>query len=112
MSRDRCVLNSLWKKRSVLVVVVMVKSLFTRGAHGNCFRFAHPAEAIRRLWHMLFCGLHTYMLPCGFQASSSLVPAEPDFEKALADEGKFLTEFVKARESVKRVYWQKKPASS
>ena len=49
-----------------------------------------------------------HMLPCGVQASSSLVPAEPDFEKALADERKFLTEFFKARESVKRVYWQKK----
>ena len=26
---------------------------------GNCFRFAHPAEAMWRLWHMLFCGLHS-----------------------------------------------------
>ena len=25
----------------------------------NCCRFAHPAEAMRGLWLMLFCGLHT-----------------------------------------------------
>ena len=29
------------------------------GCASNCFRFAHPAEAMWRLWHMLFYGLHS-----------------------------------------------------
>ena len=34
----------------------------------DCFRFAHPAEAMLWLWHMLFCGLYT-CFPFGFRCT-------------------------------------------
>ena len=56
----------------VVLVVVLVKVLvifkncplgLTRlvgtSPWADCFRFAHPAEAMLWLWHMLFCGLYT-----------------------------------------------------